>query len=134
LLGDSALRGIQRQLKDIVSGQIPGLTTGKANLSQIGITSNSKTGALTVNDATLSSAISADPDGVRRLFLGIGTPSNSALSFVGLSTKTSAGRYGINITTAPQKAVLGGVLQDGVQGARLYLRVGEQNVPHRQQR
>jgi flagellar hook-associated protein 2 len=108
LLGDPAIRAIQRQLKDIVSGQIPGLTTGKANLSQIGITSNSKTGALTVNEATLSSAISADPNGVRRLFLGIGTPSNSLVTFVGLSSKTEAGRYGLNITTAPQKALLGG--------------------------
>jgi flagellar hook-associated protein 2 len=108
LLGDPAIRAIQRQLKDIVSGQIPGLTTGKANLSQIGITSNSKTGALTVNEATLSSAISSDPDGVRRLFLGIGTPSSSAITFVGLSAKTEAGRYGLNITTAPQKALLGG--------------------------
>ncbi|MDP3595571.1 MAG: flagellar filament capping protein FliD, partial [Nitrospirota bacterium] len=61
LLGDTALRGIQRQLKDIVSGQIPGLTTGKANMSQIGITSNSKTGALAVDEATLSSAASSDP-------------------------------------------------------------------------
>lgn len=108
LLGDSALRAIQRQLKDIVSGQIPGLTTGKANLSQIGITSNSKTGALTVDEATLSSAISADSEGVKRLFLGIGTPRNSAVTFNGLKAKTSPGRYGINISAAPQKAALGG--------------------------
>lgn len=108
LLGDSALRAIQRQLKDIVSGQIPGLTTGKANLSQIGITSNSKTGALTVDEAILSSAISSDPEGVKRLFLGIGTPSNSAVTYNGLTTKTAPGRYGINITAAPQRASLGG--------------------------
>jgi len=108
LLGDATLRAIQKKLKDIVSGQIPGLTTGKANLSQIGITSNSKTGVLTVNEGTLSSAISSDPEGVQRLFLGIGTPSNSAITFVGLSATTSAGRYGLNITTAPQKALLGG--------------------------
>lgn len=108
LLGDPAIRAIQKQLKDLVSGQIPGLTTGKANLSQIGITSNSKTGLLSVNEATLSSAITADPDGVKRLFLGIGTPSNSLITFAGLSGKTEAGRYGINITTAPLKAVLGG--------------------------
>lgn len=109
LLGDPTLRAIQKKLKDIVSGQIPGLTTGKANLSQIGITSNSKTGVLTVDEGTLSSAISSDPEGVRRLFLGIGTPSNSAVTFAGLSATTSAGRYGLNITTAPQKALVGGV-------------------------
>ena len=108
LLGDSALRAIQKKLKDIISGQIPGLTTGKANLSQIGITSNSKTGALIVDEGALSTAISSDPEGVRKLFLGIGTPSNSAITFVGLSATTSAGRYGLNITTAPQKALIGG--------------------------
>ena len=108
LLGDPTLRAIQRKLKDIISGQIPGLTTGKVNLSQVGITSNSKTGALSVNDAALSTAIGSDPEGVRKLFLGIGTPSNSAVTFVGLSATTSAGRYGLNITTAPQKAILGG--------------------------
>lgn len=108
LLGDPTLRAIQKKLKDIISGQIPGLTTGKANLSQIGITSNSKTGVLTVNEGTLSSAISSDPEGVQRLFLGIGTPSNSAITFVGLSATTSAGRYGLNLTSAPQKALLGG--------------------------
>jgi flagellar hook-associated protein 2 len=108
LLGDPTLRAIQKKLKDIISGQIPGLTTGKANLSQIGITSNSKTGVLTVDEGTLSSAISADPEGVRRLFLGIGTPSNSAVTFVGMNAVTSAGRYGLNITTTPQKALVGG--------------------------
>jgi len=108
LLGDPTLRAIQKKLKDIISGQISGLTTGKANLSQIGITSNSKTGALSVDDGALSTAISSDPEGVRKLFLGIGTPSNSAVTFVGLSATTSAGRYGLNLTTAPQKAILGG--------------------------
>lgn len=108
LLGDSAMRAIQRRLKDIVSGQIAGLTTGNTNLSQIGIASNSKTGVLTVDEGKLSSAVGADPDGVRRLFLGIGTPSNSAVTFVDLGAQTVAGRYGINMTTAPRKAVLGG--------------------------
>ncbi|MDP3598202.1 MAG: flagellar filament capping protein FliD, partial [Nitrospirota bacterium] len=37
-----------------------------------------------------------------------GTPSNSAISFAGLTVKTAAGRYGLNITAAPQKASLGG--------------------------
>lgn len=108
LLGDPAMRAIQRTLKDVVSGQVPGLTTGLANLSQIGITSDSHTGALIVDQGKLSSAISSDPNGVRRLFLGIGTPSNSAINFVGLSGKTEAGAYAVSITTAPQKAVLGG--------------------------
>ncbi|TAJ30690.1 MAG: hypothetical protein EPO64_03005 [Nitrospirae bacterium] len=108
LLADSSLRAVQRVLKNVISGSIPGLITGKMNLSQIGITSDSKTGKLTVNDGVLGAAISSDPDGVKRLFLGIGTPSNTAISFSSLTDKTSAGTYGINITVAPMKAALGG--------------------------
>lgn len=108
LLADSTVRSLQVLLRNIVSGSVPGLAAGKTNLSQIGITSDSKTGALKVNDSALTSAISADPAGVRRLFLGIGTPTNSAISFNSLTAKTSAGTYGVAITVAPQKATLGG--------------------------
>ena len=108
LLADSTVRAVQRLLKDIVSGSIPGLTGGKTNLSQIGITSDSKTGTLTLDASKVSAAISADPDGVKRLFLGLGTPTNSAISFVGLGPKTGAGGYGITISAGPQKAILGG--------------------------
>jgi len=108
LLADSSVRAVQRLLKDVVSGSIPGLTSGKSNLSQIGITSDSKTGTLTVDDSKLSAAITSDPDGVRRLFLGLGTPTNSAISFSSLTAKTAAGTYGIELTVAPAKATLGG--------------------------
>jgi flagellar hook-associated protein 2 len=109
LLADPSVRAVQRLLKDIISGSIPGLTSGKSNLSQIGITSDSKTGTLTVDASKLAAAISSDPDGVKRLFLGLGTPTNSAISFVGLTATTSPGTYGIQINVAPAKATLGGV-------------------------
>jgi flagellar hook-associated protein 2 len=108
LLADASVRAVQSLLKRIVTGSIPGLTSGKSNLSQIGITSDSKTGVLSVDDSKLSAAISSDPQGVKRLFLGLGTATNSAISFVGLSPKTGAGTYGITVSVAPQKAVLGG--------------------------
>lgn len=108
LLADSSVRAVQKLLKDIVSGSVPGLTSGKSNLSQIGITSDSKTGTLTIDTSKLSAAITSDPDGVRRLFLGLGTPTNSAIIFSSLTAKTAAGTYGIEITVAPAKASLGG--------------------------
>lgn len=108
LLADASLRTLQTLLRNIVSGAIPGLTGGKANLSQIGITSDSKTGQLKVDEAKLSAAVAGDPDGVKRLFLGLGTPTHSAINFVGLSSKTAAGAYGIAITAPPERAALGG--------------------------
>ena len=108
LLADASVRAVQSLLKRIVTGSIPGLTSGKSNLSQIGITSDSKTGVLTVDDSKLSAAISADPSGVQRLFLAVGTPTNSAISFQSVGQKTGPGTYGIAISGAPQKAALGG--------------------------
>lgn len=108
LLADASVRAVQVLLKKVVTGSIPGLTSGKSNLSQIGIVSDSKTGVLSVDDSKLSAAIAGDPDGVKRLFLGLGTATNSAISFVGLGPKTGAGTYGIAISVAPVKAVLGG--------------------------
>src|SRR6266581_1651089 len=108
LLADASVRAVQTLLKRVVTGSIAGITTGKYNLSQIGITSDSHTGVLSVDDSKLSAAIASDPDGVKRLFLGLGTPTNSAISFVGLGPNTVAGTYGIAISVAPQKAVLGG--------------------------
>jgi flagellar hook-associated protein 2 len=109
LLADPSVRAVKSLLRNVVTGSIPGLTTGISNLSQIGITSDGKTGVLTVDDSKLSTAIASNPDGVKRLFLGLGTATNSAISFVGLGPKTGPGTYGIAISVAPQKAVLGGV-------------------------
>jgi flagellar hook-associated protein 2 len=47
--------------------------------------------------------------------LGIGTPTNSAVRFVGLTANTSPGTYGVRITVAPQKAVLGGASDPTLQ-------------------
>ena len=115
LLADASVRAVQRLLKDTVSGSIPGLTSGKTNLSQIGITSNSRTGTLSVDEAKLGAAITADLEGVKRLFLGLGKPTNSAINFVGLSSKTAAGTYGIQVNTAPAKATIGGASDSNFQ-------------------
>lgn len=109
LIGDTALLEIQRKVREMVSGEIPGLSTsGKTNLSQVGITSNSKTGKLTVDDSKLSSALSSDAAGVMRLFVGTGTPSDSSITFVSKTSKTQAGTYGVAISTAPEQAVVTG--------------------------
>ena len=115
LLADPSVRAVQSLLRKVVTGSIPGLTSGLSNLSQIGITSDSHTGVVSVDDAKLSDAIASNPDGVKRLFLGIGTPTNSAISFVGLGPTTAAGTYGIQITVAPQKAVVGGASDGTMQ-------------------
>lgn len=104
LLGDFTIRSIQRTVQNVITGAVPGLKSGKLNLAHIGITSNSTTGLLSVDDAKLSSELSTNPTDVLKLFIGTGTPSHSAITFVSKTDKTQVGTYAVNLTTAPQRA------------------------------
>jgi flagellar hook-associated protein 2 len=104
LLGDFTVRSLQRTIQNILTAAVPGITSGKTNLAQIGITSDSTTGEISIDDAKLSTALSADPTGVLKLFVGTGTPTDNAITFVSKTDKTQAETYAINITSAPQRA------------------------------
>jgi flagellar hook-associated protein 2 len=74
LVGDSTVNGIKRTLQTILSGSV---STSKAsgtlnNLSQVGISTN-QDGTLSVNTATLESALQDNFSGVTNLLAGDGT-------------------------------------------------------------
>jgi flagellar hook-associated protein 2 len=107
LLGDSTLLEIRSKIARIVTGSIPGLgTSSYTNLSQVGITSNSKTGKVTLDESKVAAALAANPDSVAKLFIGTATATNQAVSFVSKTAKTQTGTYSVYINTAPQKATL----------------------------
>ncbi len=109
LLGDPTLLEIRSKIARAVTGSIPGLgTSSYTNLSQIGITSDAKTGKLTLDEGKVASALAANPDGVAKLFIGTATATNQAVSFVSKTSKTQTGSYSVYINTAPQKATLFG--------------------------
>ncbi|MFQ5455996.1 MAG: flagellar filament capping protein FliD [Nitrospirota bacterium] len=109
LLGDPTVLEIRRRIADTITGTIPGLSTANyTNLSQIGITSDSTTGQLSVDETKLSSALSTDPDAVTKLFVGIAAPTNQAITFESKTSDTAAGTYSIEISTAPEQATLTG--------------------------
>jgi flagellar hook-associated protein 2 len=67
LLGDALLRGIETDVRSKLSGAVPGLTGSYQSLASIGITT-SKDGSLALDSDKLAKALSADYDGVARLF------------------------------------------------------------------
>jgi len=107
LLGDPTLLEIRRRIADTITGTIPGLSTSSyTNLSQIGITSDYKTGQLSVDEAKLGNALSTNPDAVSKLFIGTAVPTNQAITFEGKTPETSAGTYSISISTVPEQATI----------------------------
>ncbi len=111
LLGDPTLAEIRNKISRAITGTIPGIASSAPykSLSQIGITTDYKTGELSINSSKLTGALSSNPDAVSKLFIGSATPTNSAIDFESKTSKTQAGTYGVSISTAPEQATLLGV-------------------------
>lgn len=70
LLGDSALRTIQTQLKSMLTNSQS--TSTFKSLSQIGVTTDPTSGKLTLSNDKLATALSSDPDGIKEMIIGDG--------------------------------------------------------------
>jgi flagellar hook-associated protein 2 len=108
LMGDATVRQVQTNLQRYVTGRISILGGDTiSSLADIGITTDSKTGQLSFNSGQLSSALSSDSSGVRRLLSRFGdlVEGNDA-TFVSSTTATKAGLYEIDVTQARTRAVL----------------------------
>ncbi|MBF0505335.1 MAG: flagellar filament capping protein FliD [Nitrospirae bacterium] len=109
LLTDPALLLIKSRIVNTVTGTIPGITPSQySGLSQIGISTDSTTGILSLDTSKLSSALQTNPSAVSNLFISSATPTNAAVSYVSKTSNTQPGNYSVYVTTAPQKASVSG--------------------------
>lgn len=77
LSGDATVRTIQSQLQSLMSRTVPGLSGSYTTLSSVGITTDGKTGKLSVDSTKLSTALSSDFNAVADLFTHNATSSTS---------------------------------------------------------
>lgn len=112
LLGDSAVRSIQSQMRAVLNTAVKDLNGSQTSLSSIGI-SFQKDGTLTLDSSKLSSAISSDPVNVAGLFTAMGKPSDSLIQYTSSTSKTLPGSYPIVIS---QIATQGKVVAAGAAG------------------
>lgn len=105
---DTIIRQVESQIRSIMGNTIPGLSSGLNSLSQVGI-STQKDGTLTVDTATLNTAISNNFNDIVKLFAKVGTATDANISMSSSTTATVAGTYAINITQAATKGnIVGG--------------------------
>ncbi len=107
LFGDSTLRSIQTQLQRVLGNTVTGLTGSYDTLVDLGITVDRK-GLLSIDSEKFREALQASNSQVADVFIGQGTASDSDITFVGFTDETKAGTYNVNITTAPEQAVVTG--------------------------
>lgn len=98
LLGDAALRTINAQLRRSISSPVSGLTGAVDSLASIGITTDSLSGKLTIDDSVFSDALKDNLNGVAALFADKGTTSDPLIRYVSATEHTVPGTYDIVVT------------------------------------
>ncbi|SNC67039.1 flagellar hook-associated protein 2 [Marinobacter sp. es.048] len=109
LTGDSTVRGIQNQLRQILTRVVPGLEGASVrSLADVGITTNFETGGLEFDRAKFEEQLKNNPDDVTALFAEQGRASDSQVEFVRSGVNTEPGEYTVNITQAASQGSLVG--------------------------
>jgi len=107
LLGDSAARAVQSQVRRAMSQSISGLTGKLSTLSQIGIAFQ-KDGSLLLDSGKLQKAVTDNFSDIASLFAAVGSSSDSLVTYSASTSATKAGSYALHISTlASQGSVKG---------------------------
>lgn len=112
LNGESSVRNIQTQLRNVLSKAISGSGSGFATLMDIGVNFE-KDGTLSIDDTKLQKALTTNFSGFSGLFAADGKITDSLISYSKATDKTKPGTYAVNIT---QLATQGSTVASGVAG------------------
>ncbi|MGC8121834.1 flagellar filament capping protein FliD [Marinobacter sp. VGCF2001] len=107
LTGDSTVRTIQGQLRNIITRVVPGMEDASVrSLADVGVTTNFETGGLEFDREKFEEVLKANPDDVTALFAEQGRTTDSEVEFVRSGLNTEPGEYNINITQAATQGQL----------------------------
>lgn len=107
LTGDSTVRSIQNQLRQVLTRVVPGLENASVrSLADVGISTNFETGGLEFDRAKFEEQLKNNPNDVTALFAEQGRATDSTVEFVRSGLNTEPGKYDINITQAATQGAL----------------------------
>ena len=112
LQGDSTVRSLQSQLRNMLSTSVTGTAGTLTTLSDVGV-SFQKDGTLALNQSKLDSAIANHFSDIASLFASVGKASDSLVSFTSATSNTKAGNYAVNITRLATQGKMAGALAAG---------------------
>jgi len=114
LLGDSTTRTIMNQVRRALGTPVTGLEGANVrSFAEIGISTDYKTGLLTLNESDLKSKLASDPEDVAALFSDQGRTTDGQVTFETASINTTPGTYAIDVTTAATRGELSGTVSLG---------------------
>jgi len=111
LLGDSTIRAVNTQLRQILGQVVPGLGSSSVrSLAEIGISTDASTGNLSIDEIEFKKQLTTNPEDVVALFADQGRTTDAQVSFVSKTINTVPGSYDVNITTAATRGEVVGAL------------------------
>lgn len=117
LIGDYTAMSVETKLSGILVSAVPGLSSGAGitTLAQLGISLN-KDGSLSLNNATLQSAISSNLADIGAMFASVGKATDSLVNYVGSTSNTQPGSYSVAVSqlATQGKAVGNANLNSGI--------------------
>lgn len=109
LTGDSTIRGIQSQLRNVLTRVVPGLENASVrSLADVGITTNFETGGLEFDSEKFKDQLAKNPDDVTALFAEQGRVTDPQIEFVRSGLDTEPGTYDINVSQAATQGLVRG--------------------------
>ncbi|RMG43580.1 MAG: hypothetical protein D6718_11900 [Acidobacteria bacterium] len=108
--GDALIRGIQRQLQQLLTGSVTGIPDGKLDsLSELGILVADGTGRLEFKESTFDDIVEQGRfDEVRAVIQSTGTATDGSVVFLSAGSNAVPGTYAVHITQAAEKAEVRG--------------------------
>lgn len=97
LIGDSSVRAITGQVRNILTSAVTGAAGSVHSLTEVGI-SLQRDGTLALDSGKLQTALTTDSQAVASLFSRVGRASDSLVSYSSASSTSKPGAYAVNIT------------------------------------
>ncbi|MGO1462826.1 MAG: flagellar filament capping protein FliD [Marinobacter sp.] len=107
LNGDSTVRNLQGQLRNVLTGMVSGLESASVrSLADVGITTDAETGDLKFDREVFETQLKNNPDDVTALFAEQGRTTDEQVEFVRSGSGTEPGKYDINVTQTATRGEL----------------------------
>jgi flagellar hook-associated protein 2 len=111
LLGDSTVRAVNTQMRQILGQVVPGLGSSSVrSLAEIGISTDRTNGNLSIDEIAFKKQLNDNPDDVVALFADQGRTTDAQVSFVSKTINTVPGSYNVNVITAATRGEVVGSL------------------------
>ncbi len=107
LLGDSAIRSVESQLRKMVGASSRGADGNISSMATVGITTD-RSGKLSLDSSKLQAAITDNRDLVAQIFSAKGSTTDSQVNFITSNRDTQTGNYPINLEVMASRGSLSG--------------------------